>query len=237
MGVTVSDAAGRRIRRFSITLAIVVAVGALVGGVATIASSVAREAARGDRTPWQNDEVVHAERDGDVWSSDGSALVTLPEELLGRPVRVTMSEERDSLSLYMLDDGLPVYLGSAFDWEPTVIPVYDNRELWVVGGGRWQLTLEPAEALPLVSGDHGVGDAVFRYDGDATTATISWTGEGSLYLDVIGETGLESLASERSDGAAGSRRVAWQPSEYVLFTISSYGELEWTIHLDEEVTP
>jgi len=238
MGVTVSDAAARRIRRFSITLAIVVAVGALLGGAVTVASSVARENARGDRTPWQNDEVVHAEREGDVWSSDGSALVTLPEELLGRPARITMAERRESLGLYMLDDeGLPVYLGSAFDWEPTVIPVYDDRELWVVGGGRWQLTLEPAEAQPLVSGDHGVGDVLFHYRGDATTATISWTGEGSLYLDAIGESGLESLVSERSDGAAGSRRVAWQPSEYVLFTISSYGELEWTIHLDEEVAP
>src|SRR5690606_26787196 len=128
-------------------LAIVVAVGALVVGVVAVGSSVAREADRGDRTPWQNDEVVHAEQNGDVWSSDGSALVTLPEELLGRPVRVTMSEERKSLSLRMLDDdGLPVYFGSVFDWEPTVIPVYDNRELWVLGGGRWQLTLEAAEA-------------------------------------------------------------------------------------------
>ena len=235
---TVSQPAGLRIGRFSLILAAAVVVIVVIGAVVTFAAQSSMYSSRGDSAPWLDDEIVRAEQDGDVFSSDRSALVVVPEELRGEPIQATMlNDDGQMQSLYRLDaEGIVISLGWVDVDLPGVFAVFDDDELWVVGDGPWQLELAPADARDFESVAQGSDDAVLVYRGDATAADVRWTGDGALFVDVVGASGWDPMVSGESSDTGGRERLMWPATPYVVFAVTVYGDVAWTLAVDEEVT-
>jgi hypothetical protein len=200
----------------------VAAVASLVG---VLAPAVGREAASGVEYPWLGDPVVVAtpDADGTAWSAATSARVDLPERLRDRPIELRLPEDSEvDVSIFLGDHGRPdrspAYAGSLWAGEPLPIAFYATSELWVSSPGPWLLEIVPIEPEVLGETAGGADDAVFVYRGAASTGTVTWVGEGSLYVTAHTTDGYESLASADGEGE-GLRRFVWQPASFVVIEV------------------
>jgi hypothetical protein len=238
-------AGDRRIRRFTRGIAVLSAVIAFLTVGATVLPTVDRENSRQTQRPWVTEGPAHAEREagGSVWSAAGSARVTLPDELRDRPIELRYLEAGDDgIQAWLGDvrtlDSAPEYLGNVWESQPLPMAAYADSELWIVSKHAWRMEILPLHASELGSSASGTSDAVLVYTGEASSGTVSWSGEGLLFAVARTVGGYQSLAvsgdGNPDAGPTSGRAVfEWTPSPFVVIEISAYNGIEWTIELDE----
>jgi len=236
-----SAPATARINRFTAGVVGVVAVVLAMSLGGALLPFIERSLSHTDEFPWLADEPVEAVAEGDgVWSAAGSAHVRLPAGLRGVPLAVELLElDGGHLSLYLGREGVaddyPVFAGSVWDDDPPqVIAGFDDSELWVKAERAWRARIVAPELTELTGEVRGRGDAVFVYHGEATSGTVSWVGDASLYLTGYTIEGYHPLATGELDEPVGSRRFVWQETPYAVIQVEASDELSWTLALDGE---
>lgn len=240
--MTITAGADRRIRNVARGVGVLSVVIALVTVAGVVVTGLEREAEQQSRNPWDEAAPLEAQREpgGAVWAAEGSARITLPAELLDRPIGVRLlNEAQETVHVYLDDDVAdtrPSFLGSAVEYEPLPLAAYANSELWVTSRHAWRVEILPIEATELEQAARGADHAVLVYRGDATSGTISWSAGGPLFVIARSVAGYESLVTtggDPNDERGGTLRVDWTESPFVVIEVSAYGGITWEIELDE----
>ena len=235
--MTVTPEATQRIRRFSNRVGVLAVVAGLLAVAFVVVATVAREAQRARQEPWKQETIVTAEysAEGSRWSADGSARVTLPEELRGVPVRV-VTEGELRLQVYLRAETephtSPVFVGGVSARSPLPFAAYRDSELWIVATGPWSITIEPLNVEAVAGEASGDTDTVLVVDGDVSSAHLSWQGDGWLNVVVRARDGYEHVHSSEDEGD-GAVDIRWTPSEFAVFEIYAYDGVQWTLTLDD----
>lgn len=242
-----SAAAGTRIRRFSWGTALVVLAVAAALVATAVTPSVTRALHPEREHPWLGDPVAEAtaEAGGTVWAAEGSARVALPDELRGQPLLVQLLDEhRGGVNLMLGDrrdpDGWPKFLRIAYDSSAYPIAVYSFSELWVVAEGPWRLEFQPIEVRSVDDTLTGTGSMIFTVPEGATSGTVRWQGDGSIFLTattVEGWTPIMDSGGGPDAQLEGEIAVLWPDSPIVVFDLASYGDLRWTVEIDPPAGP
>src|SRR5690606_22921135 len=121
--MTITAGAERRIRHVARGVGVVGVVIALVTVAGVVLTGFQREAAQASRHPWEASARLEARRGpgGSVWEAEGSARITLPAELLDRPIGMQLLEEvPETVFVYLGDDvadSRPRFLGSVDEYQ------------------------------------------------------------------------------------------------------------------------
>ena len=247
--VSVSGAAARRIRSFSVWIwvwgAVVLSIGAFTTylnvGIGDAGFGILGE---GDN-PWEMADPPILEPTGTTYSGEGSGLISIPlDEHNQQPliVHLVTGEYVDLFITDVEDLGRPVddrgwpnsvaYMYDPGD-EALILPPDADLELWVRSDAAWEFTLQNEEVTEIADGfASGKGDGFLVYRGDAVSARFVHEGEGIFFVTV-------QMAGERSDQPiieTGSvdERLSWNPTSDVYFSIESDDDRgAWTVDIDE----
>lgn len=238
---TVSAAAGRRIGRYSVVVAVLSVLVAIATVLAVVVPQIERELRRAIDQPWIAEEPLLAQQEADssVWGAASSARIELPEELRGRPVELRLVEAGSSVSAFLGDralEGSPRYLGGVWSSGPMPLAAYEASELWITSRDPWRIEILPIDPSELDGAASGSEDAVFVHRGTESSGTVTWNGEGSLYVIARTTEGYETLLASTRAGSGGAYRFEWEPSPFVVIQVSVYDGARWTIELDQGVS-
>lgn len=250
--VSVSSAARRRIRTFSVWVwvwgALVLSIGAFTtyvnvgigdGGFGILGD--------GDN-PWQVEDPPVFAAAGTTYSGDGSGVIRIPRESHNQEpviVRLVTGENVDLFITDVEDLGRPANDrgwpdGVAYMYDPgdeaLILPPDADLELWVRSDAAWEFTLQKEEVAEITDGfASGKGDGFLVYRGDAVSARFVHQGEGLFFVTV-------QLPGERSDQpiietGEVDQRLSWNPGTGVYFSIESDEDRgAWSIDIDELAT-
>ncbi len=251
-GVSVSSAARRRIRFFSVYVWIA---GTVL--MAIVAFNTYARLGFGDggfqllgraANPWQQAEpVVFDNPEDDKYSGTGSGVIRVPlAEHDREPYEIVLRQGRyvdffvtpvDELDL-PAGEGWPANIAYLYDPGDTalVLPGDGDLELWVRADGDWEFSLTTIEVDEIVNGfASGTGDAFLVFRGDAVSARAVHKGEGIFFVTIQTVGGVPDRPV--TDTGDIDERVSWNPTEAVYFTIEADEERgAWSIDIDELAT-
>lgn len=240
--MTIPLGAERRIRdvaRGVGALGVAIALATIAG---VVLPGIERELEQEARNPWREPAPLEAQREpgGTVWAAEGSARITLPDELLDRPIGVRLVDEVDDTVYAYLGDAVdgdrPFFLGSVHEYEAMPFAAYADSELWITSRHAWRVEILPVAGVELHDSANGDDDTVLVYRGRATSGTITWGPKGTLFVIARSTAGYESLATtggDPDDERGGTVRFTWTESPFVVIEVSAYDGIAWEIELDE----
>lgn len=189
--------------------------------------------------PWENPDATSATADGDTWRGRGQEYIPLGDLTPGEPLEVVYEDDAPISGLYLSDPGGappgderdPIDFSIYGDGPAYVIPSSSEMELWLRTRSTdpWTVTIRPARLEGHLGTVSGVGPLAFHYTGASTAARVRSTGEYSLSLDIVTDTGVED-----GSGTGGSAwTVAWPDTSSAVFAVDTDEETAWSVQFLE----